>query len=876
MVRLVWFLCRVFVTTFVITVIASGAHAGLTASPTASPISAQQQIVVESSKAGNSTTPTGDLIATGKRFYAAGELVQAAQTWRQAADDFQRRGNPWNQALSLSYVSLAEQDLGNWSAAQAAIAQALSLLHTHATPQSRPILAQALTTQGSLQLALGQPTQALDTWQAAEQLYRELGDDAGRLGCQINQAQALQSLGFYRRAQTLLTEVNQRLQTAPTSALTLAGLRSLGQGWQAVGNLAEATTALQKALAIAQQLQQPRDLSATLLSLGNLYRAQQQPSLALDHYRQAAATAPTALARLEAEVNAFTLLGNRQPALNPEAQNQLPSLQAQLAQLTPSRPSIYLHINLANRLMHQRSVSAALLTHAIQQARRIHDTRAESAALGQLGQLYEQNQQWTEAQQLTQSALALAQASNATDIAYRWQWQLGRLRLQLGDRPGAIAAYTDAVNSLKTLRRDLITMSPTLQFSFREQVEPVYREWVRLLVTSGGDGDGTGNGSGNGPSQAQLQQAREGIEALQLAELEDFFRAACLNARPSQIDQLDPTAAIVYPILLRDRLSVILSVPGQPLTVYHTLQPQAQLEATLERMEQSLSPVFGDQERLRVAQQVYDWLIRPALPTLRAAAPLPTRPPIQTLVFVLDGRLRNLPMAALHDGQRYLVEEYSVAIAPSLQLLQPANLEPAAQNVLIGGLTEARQGFAALPGVATESQQIAANVKANVLLDQHFTQGNLQAQVQKSSFPIVHLATHGQFSSNLEKTFILTWDTRMSIDGLRTLLQSRSPTLNPIELLVLSACETAEGDKQAALGLAGLAVRTGAKSTLASLWSVNDTSTSQFMAEFYQALAKQGMSKAAALRQAQLGLLRDPRYHQPFYWAPFILVGNWL
>jgi CHAT domain-containing protein len=358
---------------------------------------------------------------------------------------------------------------------------------------------------------------------------------------------------------------------------------------------------------------------------------------------------------------------------------------------------------------------------------------------------------------------------------------------------------------------------------------------------------------------------------LQLAELQNFFRANCLDARPQQIDQVDATAAVIYPIVLADRLTVILSIPGQPLTSYSTAIAKATVEAKAEQVLQSLNPIFSDRDRLQWSQEVYDWLIRPAEPQLQKHR-------IKTLVFILDGALRNLPMSALYDGQQYLIEKYSVAITPGLQLLEPRSLNAKQRRqILIGGLTQARQGFAALPGVAVESNQIATKISADVLLDQDFTKQNLESQVQKTAFPLVHLATHGQFSSNLNDTFILTWDDRVTVDGVRSLLQSRSENnRQPIELLVLSACETAEGDQRATLGLAGLAVRSGARSTLATLWSVNDASTADLMVGFYQSLTQQDFNKAESLRQAQLKLLESADYNHPYYWAPFILVGNWL
>jgi CHAT domain-containing protein len=273
---------------------------------------------------------------------------------------------------------------------------------------------------------------------------------------------------------------------------------------------------------------------------------------------------------------------------------------------------------------------------------------------------------------------------------------------------------------------------------------------------------------------------------------------------------------------------------------------------------------------LRLSQQVYDWLIRP-VETLLAESE------VKTLVFVPDGSLRNLPMAALYDGKQYLVEKYSIALSQGLQLLQPRSLIREQLKALTAGLTESRQGFPALPGVASELNQIASEVRSELLLNQQFTKKILEDQIQTTSFPIIHLATHGQFSSKAEETFLLTWDGRIDVKDLDRLLRTRErENINPIELLVLSACQTATGDKRATLGLAGLAVRSGARSTLATLWSVEDRSTARLMTEFYRELTQTEVSKAEALRQAQLTLLKKSNYQHPFYWAPFILIGNWL
>lgn len=363
------------------------------------------------------------------------------------------------------------------------------------------------------------------------------------------------------------------------------------------------------------------------------------------------------------------------------------------------------------------------------------------------------------------------------------------------------------------------------------------------------------------PNQEQLQQARNVIESLQLAELENFFQEACLDAEPRQIDEVDATAAVIYPIILPDRLAVILSLPDRSLRHYSTYLPQAEIENTIENLYQSLNPVFSNQKRMQLSQQVYDWLIEPAEADL-------TKHGIKTLAFVLDGSLRNIPMAALSDGKQYAIEKYNIALTPGLQLLPSQGLPVGKLEAVVAGVSESNQGFSSLPGVKEEITEISARLTSQLLLNGEFTDANLQKQLQKTAAPIVHLATHGQFGSTPEETFIMTWNGRINVNELESLLRSRETSqVKPIELMVLSACQTAAGDDRAALGMAGMAVRSGARSTLATLWSVKDQSTTRLIDKFYQQLvqSRSDVNKAEALRQAQLALIDSQDFNHPFY-----------
>ncbi|MGA9379102.1 MAG: CHAT domain-containing protein, partial [Phormidium sp.] len=272
---------------------------------------------------------------------------------------------------------------------------------------------------------------------------------------------------------------------------------------------------------------------------------------------------------------------------------------------------------------------------------------------------------------------------------------------------------------------------------------------------------------------------------------------------------------------------------------------------------------------LVAAEKFHDWLIHPFEPDLANSG-------IKTLVFVLDGSLRNIPIAGIYDGEKYLVQKYAVAIAPGLQLVDAKPLQRTDIRVLTAGLSEARQGFAPLPNVITELSNIAQKISTEKLINQSFTASNFQVKVQTDTFPIIHLATHGRFSSKAADTFILTWDTKINAKELDILLRSDRRITNPIELLVFSACQTAAGDNRATLGLTGIAVRAGARSTVATLWSVDDEATALLMTTFYKELNNSQLTKAEALRRAQQLVLQESQFSHPYYWSAFVLVGNWL
>ncbi|MGL5943505.1 MAG: CHAT domain-containing protein [Waterburya sp.] len=865
--------------------------------------------------------PPVKLTQKGKEYYEAGKLDQAIQTWQQATAGYAAAGNIQGAKESNLNTATAQQALGLYPQSCNSLLQAFDL--TDKTSCSE-VLEQAQTVEPQLEGII--PL----TEEADKQLF------------------------------PAASAINKQ----PDSTDKVTGLLRLGDYLRASGYPRVAGKALELSLASSEKLDDSSQKTAVLLSLGNTERAiatenqnkfppqtvvldavansggsaasvlsEYQP--ALSYYQQASQIAPNQLDGLKAELNSLSYLLDIQEfwqgaivelnqnldlleisdpdflqqikegavkleteldqQLQPQITTAINTLEPEVVKLPATRAGIYGRINFAKSLIRQGRIdqdTAQILATAIKHSQKIGNVTSKAEAMGYLGNLYQQQGQYSEARRLTERALQLAPTAEYPEIAYRWNAQLGQILAVQGKRDNALTAYEASFTTIKALRSDLATTP----------VEPVFREYISLLLEEE-------------PSPSQLIQARDVLESLQIAKLDNFFRDPCSQVaeEPVIIDDVDAEAAVIYPILLQDRLEVILTLPGKPVRHYATPNlTKEKVDTVIKQLRRRslTNPGFAEairgargnpqaateiariqktqaeslqQDILPLASEIYSWLIEPAEAELKANG-------VKTLVFVLDGSLRNIPMSLLYDQkeQKYLIQkDYNIALSSGLQLTAPQPLQREPIKVLAAGVTRdfPAYRFPPIPKVADELNTIKSIFQdSEILLNQEFTEATLQKRLAESDFPVVHLATHGQFGSTSDQTFILSGAEQgsplINVNRFDRLLRAGSlRRAQPIELLVLSACNTAEGDNQAILGLAGVAVRAGARSTIATLWGANDEATANLMTKFYNNLANDTqISKAKALRQAQLDLLseEDSLYRHPYYWAPFVLVGNWL
>jgi CHAT domain-containing protein len=301
---------------------------------------------------------------------------------------------------------------------------------------------------------------------------------------------------------------------------------------------------------------------------------------------------------------------------------------------------------------------------------------------------------------------------------------------------------------------------------------------------------------------------------------------------------------------------------------------------------------------LKPAQQLYQWIIAPFAADLTARK-------IDTIIFTLDSGLRSIPVAALHDGQAFLVEKYNLGVIPSFNLTD-TRYAPLQGNPMLGmGISQAVGDLSPLPSVKVEVPTLTDSIwTGEPYLDESVTFANLEQLTQQKQYGIIHLATHAEFNSgSLDKSFVQLWDRRLNLADLRGIAKQAQWSDTPtIELLVLSACQTALGNDDAELGFTGLALQTGVKSALGSLWYVSDDGTLALMSEFYKNLNTAPI-KSAALRNAQVAMIQGDTmiengqlkladgtivtlpeelfgatstdFRHPYYWSSFTLIGNW-
>lgn len=741
---------------------------------------------------------------------------------------------------------------------------------------------------GSVSLAVYAGEKALDRFDAASEYYSrgafaeaigawrsaiaatDLEDASLRLRSHLGIAAANQQIGLYQDAQAELSKAERLLDSVSDVVLLAQYRRQLGNLNMAMNRYDEALESLAAASTHASDAGQPALQAAILNEYGNALAVSGYTTDALTAYDRAREIASrlqmpsTALAAATNGIRLQVVRGDRDAAAA-ALQSTFDSWKA----MTPTYDwalagfallELRLKLQSTQDENEIETLRADVLSRIEDHARQSQNQQLLARVQLRRGQA----ERGPESDAALRKAAMTAAQNQMPQVAYAAYWRLAQLQRARGEFADAIRSFEQALAVLNPIRDELLNGYRDTHEFFNSRVRPVYAEFAATLIA-----DAARSGESQG-QHSNLERARNAIEALRSAELQDYFRDECVIERRSRsmaLEQATVGAAILYPVILDDRIELLLAIDGG-LRRFSSEVSQDQLNEAALRLREFVQD--GDHDRfMPYANRLYRWLIAPIKSTLVDAG-------VDTLIVVPDGALRSIPFGALHSGERYLIEEYSLAMTPGLELTAPSQPSTTERNALLAGLAQPVQGFAPLPKVQDELQDIHRLYGGRVLSNSEYTKANVRAALETGSYSIVHLATHGIVGATPADSFLLTSDGRLSMSDLEELLRIGEFRDRNIDLLTLSACDTAVGDERAALGLAGIAVKSGAASVVASLWRVDDEATAALMNRFYERLhATGGGAKAHALRAAQLGMLGDAATAHPANWAAFMLIGNW-
>jgi CHAT domain-containing protein/Tfp pilus assembly protein PilF len=686
----------------------------------------------------------------------------------------------------------------------------------------------SLNNIGGIYDSLGDYGEALDYYQRSLAIRQDIGDRRG-VGESLNNIGFIydrlgdygEALDYYQRSLAIRQDIGDRRGVGES-------LNNIGGIYDSLGDYGEALDYYQRSLAIRQDIGDQAGSALTLANIARWFESQGQPTLAILYFKQA--------------INTYEAIRIGTQTLDPELQ------QSYTATIEDD------YRTLADLLLQQDRVLEAQRVIDLLKVQELDDVlrgvRGEDTTVSGIPLTPEEQALIAESRRIFQDAVAIAQ-------------QISDLRqIPVAERT---ADQNARIFDLENQQSALV--DTFLAFVGSEEV----RALITRLEASGSQGD----------------------LALELASEEFINLRNNLAALGS-----DETgqAALLYPLILENRIELVLVTSSGPPTHYPIPVDEATLRDTVFEFREALRDRTSTPEPL--AQQLYDWLIPPDL------AAVLEQQDIGTLLYAPDGILRYVPLAALYDGDQWLVQRYRINHITAASLTD-LNLQDAQEpQVLAGAFSQGSHpspagNFSGLPYAGIEVENLTQLLPSSpALLDEQFSLAGTAPLINDHT--IVHFATHAAFlvDNPLESFILFGNGDRLTLQ----MLKGWRGRFSNVDLVVLSACETGVGsvrdaDGQEILGF-GYAMQTaGAKAVIASLWPVSDGGTQVLMTRFYEYLS-QGLSKTEALQQAQISLITGDgitlteverfinerqsaeevyrRLAHPYYWAPFILIGNGL
>ncbi|MDX2255132.1 MAG: tetratricopeptide repeat protein [Pseudanabaenaceae cyanobacterium bins.39] len=813
----------------------------------------------------------GDRFNEGKSLFNLGNAYnrlaqheQAIKVYQQAIAIFQREQNLdlYIEGDTWRYLGDAYRSVGQYQKSLDAYTQSLAFFTKMG---DRSSIKDVLNDLGTANVIIGQYQKALNFYQRSLAIAKQTQDREGEANALIgignsysNLGQYAKSLEFYQQALVL----KQQTEDRQGQAKLLGNLASVYDG---LGNYGKAIDFNQQSIALFEKIGDREGVGKSLNNLGSAYSKLGEYTKAISSHEQSLAISQQ-LRYAEGESRSFNNLGNIYRNLG-----QLPKAIA----------------------MYQKSLEIS---------KGNGNQQGQANSLGNLGNAHISLKQYQQAANYYQQALGIFQRigdRQGQGISYN---NLGYTLAQLQQTELAILAYKQSINVRETIRKDIKELSKEDQASYLNTVASSYRSLADLLLKQGRvmealqvldllkvqeledylknikGSDRSAQGVKMWPVEQNLAQQLttaplENLDTIsnlnrQLANQIQQLPATELNRVPEYLKQIPQGTVLLYPLILSDRLEIILfSTNSLPIRKTVNIR-QTQLEAQVTEFKANLIDE-GSEDYQDSAIALYNLIIKPIEADLNNAK-------AQTILYASDGILRYIPLAALNDGKQWVAEKYRISnlIAYTLSDFTPkAKIQP---NILAGAFGgksgERRFGQIGLPATLQEAQAIAKTFpQSTTLLEEQFSRQATEAQFNNHN--ILHFATHAEFNTGVPDNSFIIFGNGDKI-RLSELTDWQIPN---VELMVLSACQTGVGKLGTGVEILGFGYQVqkiGVKNAIASLWSVDDVGTQALMESFYKELQKNDVNAAEALHRAQISLIRSDKFRHPKYWSAFFAIGN--
>ena len=861
-------------------------------------------IIIESVQAQtsqNSQAEATRLLRQGNQLYQASLYKDAIQTWQLALEIYRTIKDRKGEATILNNLGTAYENFGQYQKAIDFYQQSLAITTQISDRKGE---AMALSNLGGAYDSLGQYQKAIELYQQALAIQKQIGHRYGEATSLNNLGLAYNNIGQYQKAIEFYQQalaIQKQIDDREGESISL---NNLGLASDNLGQYQKAIVFYQQSLAIKKQIGDRNGEARSLNNLGAIYKNLGQYQKAIDFYQQSLAIKKQ-IGDRDGEATSlnnlglvYDYLGQYQKAI--DFYRQSVAIAKQIGESSIEARSLN-NLGAAYERLGQYQKAIDFYGQALEMQEKIGDRQGEAKSINNLGVVYKNLRQYQRAIDLHQQSLAIKKQIGDRQGEATSLNNLGVDFNQLGQTEISILFYKQSVNVFESIRQSLKGLREEEQQSFTNTIASSYRNLADLLL-----------------KQGRIMEALQILDLLKVQELEEYFKnikgsdrsaqgvrllepekaisdkllavsldnskeinsqlakqiqqlpKSEINKVPEYLQKIPQGTALLYPLILGDRIEIILFSPNS-IPISRTVKiSQKELETLVIDFRSGLLD-SGSEDVKEPAAKLYKLLIKPIEAEL-------TQAKVTTILYAPDGILRYIPLAALYDSKQWLAEKYRISNLITYSLFDFAPKLKTQPNILAGAFggkaNEKKFGQIGLPATLTEVQAIANSFQNSVtLIEDQFSRQAIEAKFKNHN--ILHLATHAEFNVGVpDNSFIIFGN------GDKIRLNEISDWQIPnIDLIILSACQTGIGklgDGVEVLGFGYQVQKAGAKNAIASLWSVNDEGTQALMESFYRELKKGDITPTEALHRAQVALIKSQKYNHPNYWSAFFAIGNGL